>query len=261
MTPQRTRSPKAKPLPLTGWLVAAGLCAAMALVWYFWARENNQWTYLPGYGVRLPLRFEVHGIDVSHHNGTINWERVKAMKSGGVGVDFVFVKATEGATHLDRQYYKNWRALSKLDLARGAYHFYNPRVLSTDQANHFVKHVKLRKGDLPPVLDVEITGGKSKAILVKGVNNWLRLIEAHYGVKPIVYTSEHFYHTYLEGEIEGYDLWLAAYSKFELKTADESLLRFWQHTDRGYVEGIRGKVDLNAFMGTREAWQALPRVR
>lgn len=197
--------------------------------------------------------FEVHGIDVSHHQKTINWNAVKFDS-----IDFVFMKATEGKNFLDPRFKKNWRKAYQKKFIRGAYHFYRPSVHSTVQAQHFIKTVQLASGDLPPVLDLEVTDNRPEKVIVDGVKNWLIMIEAHYGVKPIIYTNRDWYKKYVKGNFEGYAIWMAAYTTFPRPRLDgEKKWIFWQYTNKGEVHGISGAVDLNVFHGSREELEEL----
>lgn len=246
-----------KPLPPKGWAILGGVALLVGLlIFWFSYRNENEWTYMQKFGIRLPLRYTLHGIDVSHHNARIDWEKVKKLKSKDVKIDFVYIKATEGATHLDRQFERNWSEAKNVGIKRGAYHFYNPRVYSNDQAAHFIKTVKMQKGDLPPVLDLEVAAGKPDDIIIKGVRNWLTKIEEHYGVRPIIYVNEHYYKKYIAGNFDDYPLWLAGYSKAHLNDFTESAkVLFWQHSEKGYVDGIRGFVDFNVFLHDSDRWE------
>lgn len=254
-----TIQPSRPPLPLKGWLILGGAVLVVALgIWWMNSRNENEWTYVRKFGIRLPMRYAIHGIDVSHHNARINWDKVKKAQGGSVRIDFVYLKATEGATHLDREFARNWREAQRVGMKRGAYHFYNPRVYSHLQAENFIKCVTMVPGDLPPVLDLEIEAGKPPEIIIKGVGNWLEIIEKKYGVRPIIYTNEHFYQKYIAGNFDEYPLWLAGYSRVHLNDlAESSNVLFWQHSERGYVEGIRGFVDFNVFLHDTETWQGV----
>jgi lysozyme len=206
-----------KPLPAKGWaIIAAVSYGDWRVIWWSDSKDENQWEFISKFGIKLPLRYAVHGIDVSHHNAKINWDKLKSTRSDNVGIDFVYIKATEGATHLDRQFKRNWSEAKRVGMRRGAYHFYNPRVMSDRQVQNFIGQVRMEAGDLPPVLDLETDARKPNDIIVKGVRNWLVLIEAHYGVKPIIYVNEHFYKKYIAGNFDDYPLWLAGYSRTHL---------------------------------------------
>ncbi|HEV7349816.1 glycoside hydrolase family 25 protein [Telluribacter sp.] len=251
------KEPAKKPLPLVGWGIVLGVALLVAgLAWWMKTPNENKWTHIKRFGIRLPMKYPVHGIDISHHNARIDWEKLKAVKSEGVRIDFVYIKATEGASHYDRQFERNWREARRVGMKRGAYHFYNPRVYSNLQAENFIKRVKMQKGDLPPVLDLEVEAGKPADIIIKGVRNWLTLIEKHYGVRPIIYTNEHFYLKYIAGNFNDYPLWLAGYSRTHLgDLADNSQVLFWQHSEKGWVDGVKGYVDFNVYLYDAETWE------
>ena len=97
--------------------------------------------------------------------------------------------ATEGGDHNDTTFQTNFANARNHGFIRGAYHFYIPGTDALKQADFFIRTVKLDSGDLPPVLDVEVTGRKEKKELQQGIKRWLDRIESHYGVKPILYTS------------------------------------------------------------------------
>lgn len=183
------------------------------------------------------------------------------MKIRGTRIDFVFMKATEGNELKDRLFQKNWAAAKWEGLLRGAYHFYRPHIKSTLQAKHFIKTVKMVKGDLPPVLDIETRGPYSEANMRQGLKNWLSIIERHYGVKPIIYTNLNFYKKYLKGHFPEHYFWIAQYrppGSFRTSPGlDSERWLFWQHSDQGLVNGVAGKVDFNVFQGNRRALEAL----
>jgi lysozyme len=170
------------------------------------------------------------------------------MESGGKKIGFVFVKATEGVTNVDRQYRRNWQALEKTELPRGAYHFFLANRDPGAQARNFIGLVKLKAGDLPPVLDVEEAMGLNSSQIRERVLSWLRLVEQHYGVRPILYTNIDFYQKHLAGALDRYPLWIAHYLHPNKPRIRRDWL-FWQHSERGRVNGIRTRVDFNVFNG------------
>ena len=197
--------------------------------------------------VTWPEGFNVYGIDVSHYQEDVDWAKIKAGE-----VSFAFMKATEGISLKDKQFEKNWQATADASIIRGAYHFYLPYLSPEKQAEHFIRTVTLSPGDLPPVLDVEVKGRKTKEQLQKDVKVWLRKVENAYGVKPIIYTGYTFYKDYLAGEFDDYPLWIAHYKvdKLKLEKDYKTKLAFWQHTDDGKVDGIERSVDCNVFYGS-----------
>ena len=191
------------------------------------------------------FRYPVKGIDVSHHQGEIDWDAVAAD-----GVDFVFMKATEGQDFLDSEYETNWVEAKRVGIPRGAYHFFLPSVDAHKQADNFIRTVKMESGDLPPVLDIEVTNKKGKEEIIAGAKIWLQKVEAHYGVKPLIYASPSFYNDYLDDSFAEYPLWLAHYYRFSPRLPHErEKWDFWQKTNFGFVGGIDGNVDVNYFEG------------
>lgn len=196
--------------------------------------------------------FEVHGIDVSHHQKNINWNKVKEDS-----IDFVFMKATEGENFRDPNFEFNWRSAKEKNIIRGTYHFYRPSVDAEIQAKHFIRTVKLSSGDFPPVLDLEVSDNRPKQIIIEGAKRWLKIIEQHYGVKPILYVNRNWFEEYVDGNFDDYVVWMAAYTvspQPELVNGKD--WNFWQYTNRGRIQGIDGAVDLNVFYGSKEELKA-----
>jgi len=203
----------------------------------------------PGFGINLPGNYEIHGIDVSRHQRDIDWEAVSNMFDDQIGVSFAFIKATEGRTVGDDYFDYNWKQCKKNNILRGAYHFFRPHLTAEEQANFFFSKVKLAREDLPPVLDIEIKGSASPAVLKSKVKRWLVLTERHYGITPIIYTNYFFYKNYFSGkEFEKYPFWIAHYQTLDLNEKTTTW-NFWQHNEKGKVNGIRGGVDFNVFKG------------
>ncbi len=146
------------------------------------------------------------GIDASVHSGTVDWEKVVAN-----GYSFAFVKATEGIDLEDPSFHKHWQEMKKAGIIRGAYHFYVTEDNPKEQAKFFIDTVTLKPGDLAPVVDVEIIGHNTQPGLTNRVKILLELIEKHYGVKPIIYTTARFWNKHLTDEFGEYPLWVAEY--------------------------------------------------
>lgn len=193
----------------------------------------------------------VFGFDVSHYQGSINWDSIERTK-GDFPLDFVFIRASAGTDGIDSQYKTNWKSAKKSGFIRGAYHYYRPDENSLKQADNFIKAVKLSKGDLPPVLDIEKQSGvQSMDSLKSGLKKWLNKVESHYGIKPIIYSGESYYTDFLKTEFPEYNMWIANYSFFEDEIRKEWL--FWQFTDKASVKGIDGDIDANIYNGNLEA--------
>ncbi|GAB3842753.1 hypothetical protein GCM10028821_51470 [Hymenobacter jeollabukensis] len=188
--------------------------------------------------------YSVHGIDVSSYQGSIDWPEVARHR-----VRFAFIKATEGVSLRDRRFARNWRGARKAGICRGAYHFFQPNYDGAQQANLFTRTADLGPGDLPPVLDVEAPEFHDVAVMRQHIGTWLRLVERHYGVRPILYSNYSFYRRYLAGHFDDYPLWLAHYEVEKPALAREKWI-IWQHSDEAYIPGIRGAVDFNVYQGS-----------
>ncbi len=223
--------------------------------WFFIRPYAYRWKPCSGqreYGVCMPQSYEVHGIDVSHYQGNIDWGGLTQCKKGQFPIHFVFMKATEGGDHDDDRFAQNFESARQYGFIRGAYHYFIPQTDADRQADFFINRVQLTTGDLPPVLDVESVGGKSLHDLKHGVKRWLDRVEEHYGVKPILYTSYKFKKDYLNDSIfDIYPYWIAHYYVDSVRY--KGRWHFWQHTDVGNVPGIGGPVDLNVFNGSLQA--------
>jgi lysozyme len=195
--------------------------------------------------------YSVHGIDVSAYQGKIDWPEVARNR-----VRFAFIKASEGATLRDPRFPRNWREARKAGILRGAYHYFQPNRDGKTQADLFTRYVPIVPGDLPPVLDVEAANFHDVAVMRREVARWLRLVEAHYGVRPIIYSNHGFYRRHLAGHFDQYPLWLAHY-EVDKPVLPRSKWIIWQHSDEAYVPGIRGVVDFNVFQGNYTALQAM----
>jgi lysozyme len=214
---------------------------------------KNSAPRVKSFGILMPVGYTVHGIDVSKHQGNIDWNRVSLMKNNGTRISFAFIKATEGITRQDHKFEKNWREALKNGQIRGAYHFYYPSRDAVKQADNFIKKVILKPGDLPPVADIEVSNGKPSAEIREGLQTFLNKLEKHYGVKPIIYTNINFYNTHLLGKFDKYPLWIAGYFDHDrFYNEFETPWVFWQHSEKGKVDGIKGNVDFNVYNGSIE---------
>ncbi len=190
----------------------------------------------------------VRGIDISHYQGDINWDKLRNAQIQGAPVSFVFVKATQGTNIWDENFNQNFYNARKNDIIRGAYHYFSPFTPGKEQAKYYCKMVQLDEKDLPPVLDVEETGNYTTQQLQREVLNWMKVVEKHYGVTPILYTGYKFKTSYLNTpDFDRFPYWIAHYYVDSLEYKGD--WAFWQHTDAGKVDGIKGYVDVNIFHG------------
>ena len=226
--------------------------------------------YMPS---RLP-EAEVLGIDVSHYQGTIRWDELafhidksrkmhsssdkrtklrgplRALLARGVRtveVDFVVCKCTEGSAWVDPFYSVNKDGARQRGVMFGAYHFFSPSSSARRQAEHFIRHANLHKGDIVPILDVEEF--KRSFPSTDSVLVWLKYMERYYGAKPLIYTGQNAFNTYFANDkrFSDYGFWLARYGGLE---PDHHHV-FWQAMENGRVGGIQKMVDVNVFRGTK----------
>jgi lysozyme len=197
---------------------------------------------------------KVFGIDVSEYQGEIDWEEADSIENFKIG--FVFVRATCGIDKVDFNFKENWKQVRSKKIIRGAYHYYRPNENSIAQAKFFVKTVKLSKGDLPPILDIEqLPENQSIDSLKVGLHRWLDYVDAHYKVKPIIYTGESYYKDFLKDEFSEYAFWVANYNFWVESIKDDWL--FWQFSEKGIVNGINENVDINIYNGSPKMLQYL----
>ncbi|UTS81798.1 glycoside hydrolase family 25 protein [Phaeobacter piscinae] len=205
---------------------------------------------------RTPWSYPIHGIDVSRWQGDIDWHRAKA-----AGISFAYLKATEGGDLADPKFRDHWRGARRAGVKRGAYHYFYFCRPAAEQARWFIRHVPRDSAALPHVLDMEWTphsrtctkrpsGSKIRA----EADRFLDILEAHYGRRPVLYTTVDFYRDTGIGRLRGTEFWLRSVADHPHVTYPGALWRFWQYTGTGRVPGIEGNVDLNVFGGGPERW-------
>ena len=206
-----------------------------------------------------PARFAVQGIDAARFQTNIDWNRARAN-----GVNFAFLKATEGGDLLDPMFRDHWQGAGRAGVWRGAYHFYYFCTPPEVQARWFIRNVPRSPGSLPPVLDMEwnpfsptcATVRPPAAEVQRQMRVWLRIVEDHYGQRPIIYTTPGFYEDAGLAGFRGYEFWLRSTARTPREAFPGQGWRFWQYSATGRIDGIEGAVDLNAFNGTPAEWQA-----
>ena len=197
-----------------------------------------------------PGTTKVYGIDVSEFQGTINWTAVKA-----AGKDFAVIRVSDGTGHLDPKFATNWKAAKAAGVAVGAYQFFEPSQDPTAQADLLVSHltsVGYGAGDLPPVIDVEVTGGVSAATVSSHVNTWIARVKSRTGRLPSLYTSPGFWSGIGNPTPTTLPyIWVANWG-VSCPTLPPAWgrLRLWQYSDSGSVSGISGHVDLDQYNGS-----------
>ncbi|HRZ97818.1 MAG TPA: GH25 family lysozyme [Paludibacter sp.] len=193
---------------------------------------------------QIKVEGKVWGIDLSHHQSTIDWDKLQSQKPY-----FIFFKATEGISHKDTKYSENYKNARKRKIITGTYHFFTYRSTGKAQARFFLSVAKFQKGDLPPVLDAEFRRNMpSDSKVTKELIDFLKAVTTKTGRKPIIYCDYDYYEKYLKNNLKTkYQLWICDYRQ---KPKADWL--FWQTTDNFKIAGIKGNVDFNLFNGNKD---------
>ncbi|MDI9238514.1 GH25 family lysozyme [Lysobacter sp. LF1] len=194
-------------------------------------------------------RFPLRGIDVSHHQGAIDWGAV-----ADDDIAFVYLKASEGGDHHDRRFLQNWAAARNAGLATGAYHFFTFCRPGAEQADNFIARVPVTDDALPPAVDLEFGGNCGRAPTAKQMRSeldaYLARVEAAYRKPAVLYVTPEFLQAYRDA-LPTRALWRRAI----VRTPDASApWTVWQYHNRGRVQGITGPVDLNVFVADENAF-------
>lgn len=197
--------------------------------------------------VEKRLSREIHGLDVSHYQGHIDWDVVPT-----ASYDYVLIKATGGTAYVDPRLRENAAGAKAKNLPHGFYHFYDPQLDPYLQARHFINAVRAFGAPLRPVLDVEIIQTQSTRAIREGVLIWLKTVEKAFGCKPLLYTDRVFWDDHLSAGFKRYGLWLADYTEFLTLPKKRPQWLLWQYSDTGRVSGIPSIVDLNQMNPARE---------
>ena len=199
----------------------------------------------------------VSGIDVSYWEAGIDWKKVR-----GDGIRFVFIKATEGEQYVDPTFDDNWLGARSVGILRGAYHFFHPNMNPVKQAEKFLQVIRGMDddGELPPVLDLEVTDNQSNQTIIERAKAWMDRVQQNLGVAPIIYSNPGFlkYNFSVPGGgppfwTRNHMLWIANYGQPEPSLPPGWLgWSFWQHSETGKVNGINASVDMDWFNGSVE---------
>ena len=192
---------------------------------------------------RSPDDFALKGIDVSHHQGRIAWEDV-----ADAGIEFVYIKATEGTDWIDPRGATNWSGAKDAGLRVGAYHYYLLCKTGGAQAEHFIDHVPIDASALPPVIDLEHAQNCGMDQPVEEVRAeisvMISMLRRHYGKDPVLYTTNSFYRDWLQNAFPANPIWIRDIQAYPV-LPDGRGWTIWQYSHRGRVPGIDSEVDLN----------------
>ena len=210
----------------------------------------------------------IYGIDISRHQHEkgrkrfgINWRQLRITSLGKrhnaegrtFPVSFVYIKATEGTTIRNRYFAQDYQQARKQGIHVGAYHFFSMHTTAAAQADYFLKHSIIRKGDFPPVLDVEPSEKQIEQMggdepLMQRIRTFMQIVEKRTGTRPILYVSQMFINKHMKNAADikqRYNVWIARYGQYR----PDVRLVYWQLCPDGKVEGITGDVDINVFNG------------
>lgn len=192
-------------------------------------------------------KYPVRGIDVSNHQGVIEWDSVRQD-----GISFVYIKATEGGDWKDKRFQNNWEGAIRAGLNVGAYHFFTLCKDGITQAKNFISTVPIADGVLAPAIDLEYLGNcsarPSKEDFLKELNNFVQEIQVYYMKKPVLYTNYDFYRDYLAGtNYADYPVWMSNIV-FEPDYKKYPSIAIWQYTHNARIKGINGPVDVNTYV-------------
>ncbi|MCA9517406.1 MAG: hypothetical protein KC635_20840, partial [Myxococcales bacterium] len=195
-----------------------------------------------------------YGIDVSKWQGTINWSQVP-----NSGVKFAIIRVSDGTNTMDAQFAANWAGAKANGILRGAYQFFRPSQDAVAQANVLLNTIASDPGEIPPVIDVEVTSDQTPAVVAQKVGQWLQRVEEVLHVKPIIYTGGYFWDSNVASTAyAAYPLWTAHWGTSCPNTPNAwTRWAFHQFSATGSIAGISGDVDENRFNGDIDALKAL----
>ena len=207
-------------------------------------------------------KYEVKGVDVSEYQGEIDWDKIKSQ-----GIDFAFIKATEGSTSKDNYFDTNFSKLKQMeDMLVGCYHFFSFETKGEEQAQNYINVVGNVENDnslIIPIVDIEYysyykKAKPSKEWVLEELQNLLNKMEEEYRLKPIIYTTMEFYNDYIKGNFEEYDLWIRDIVFNPSLNLENRKWEFWQYTGKGRLDGYKGEekfIDLNVFNGSKSEFE------
>ena len=207
-------------------------------------------------------KYEVKGVDVSEYQGEIDWDKIKSQ-----GIDFAFIKATEGSTSKDNCFDTNFSKLKQMnDILIGCYHFFSFETKGEEQAQNYINvvgNIEKESNLFLPIIDIEYysyykKAKPSKEWVLEELQNLLNKMEEEYRLKPIIYTTMEFYNDYIKGNFEEYDLWIRDIVFNPSLNLENRKWEFWQYTGKGRLDGYKGEekfIDLNVFNGSKSEFE------
>lgn len=211
----------------------------------------------------------IKGIDVSKHNGKIDWVKLRQN-----GYEFVYIKHSQGVGSLDPKFSDHFQAAKAAGLKVGLYHFAslnNPDEVADAkaEAEYFILQTRNVKADLLPVIDVETN---EVNLTPSEVEQWIQTYYDTLGGKCILYSGSWFLNSNLNPNhrLGNIPLWLSSYPfDRSLSVVNETLLPslknpkppvgwtdyiMWQWSGKGTIDGVKGLVDMNLAKILKLAW-------
>ena len=230
------------------WLLLAGAAALVVFMGWYVLRQ-----YILPHSVNVDrYRYPIAGIDVSKHNGDIDFNQVR-----DDDYQFVYIKASEGMTYKDDAFDRNYRAARKAGLKVGAYHFFRKNRTGEEQASNLLSTIRGKELDLPLVIDLEDDWGNGAGVsrqeALERVMDMIEVLNGK-GYQVMIYTNLDGYNKYYKDMLGDHDLWLCSFTSPDLLTSMPHRIQQFNH--EGSVNGVDGKVDLNVFRGTRSEWKS-----
>lgn len=189
-------------------------------------------------------RYPLRGIDISHHNGAVDWTAIPRDK-----YDFAYIKATEGGDWTDPLFTANWNNAREAGLRVGAYHYFTLCRDGAEQAQHFIATAPRDNDTLAPAVDLEYMGNCKerpvRAAFLAELDQFMTAVTAYYGTPPVIYSTFDFYRDYIAGSRYAENpLWIRSIfgAPHHHKTHEWHL---WQYADNARIPGIDGPVDVN----------------
>jgi lysozyme len=189
---------------------------------------------------------QTRGVDVSSYQEDVDFKKFAEQ-----GISFAYIKATEGASHVDESFKEKWQAVGDTEIVAGAYHYFSYKDSGAKQAENFIETVGDLKGRLIPAVDMELTVEEvykppEKEAVVKGLKAFLAVVEEKYDVKPLIYCKKDYYDTYLADDFSDYPLWVRN-TWYPIWADFSDNWYIWQYNDRGQLDGYSGEkfIDYN----------------
>ncbi len=229
------------------WLLLLGAAALVVLIGAYVV-----WHFILPHSVNVDrYRYPVAGIDVSKHNGDIDFEQVS-----DDDYQFVFIKASEGKTYKDDAFERNYEQAREAGLKVGAYHFFRKNRTAREQADNLLAAIRGKHLDLPLVIDLEDDWGNGATVSRQtAIDRVMEMIDilAGKGYRVMIYTNLDGYEKYYKDLLGDHDLWLCSFTSPDLLPHLPHVIQQFSH--EGTVSGIDGNVDLNVWRGNEKEWQ------